>query len=206
MVRCKLLYTGRTSGFGILPVPICSEPSRTGSHNPSWPETGSIYSLQILQRKTWYLFQDLSASGVPCLGPWNTMDILLLTYWGIHSFCCKNSDHMRFKLCPQNIAVQINVAFIPLFCIKQYLLRSLFWWNGRSLNRTGNHLRSSSHKGSEFPDKRYSSGLIKMNSVMQYPLKEQTADLQEIPLPALTDLQQHFSFRGDSTVQTRGQG
>lgn len=47
-------------------------------------KTGPIYSLKTLQRAACNLFLDLSDSGVPCLGLWNTLDILFLTYWGMH--------------------------------------------------------------------------------------------------------------------------
>lgn len=132
MVRCEF-YTLR--GHQVLeftPVPICKESPRTWSYNPSWPKTGPISPLPSLERATWDLFQDLSDSGVPSpdLGtPW--------TYCSWHSeecmdsFSCKSSDHMKSKLCPQNIAVQINAPFISLSCIKQNLLRFLFWWNGQ---------------------------------------------------------------------------
>lgn len=188
MVRCEFYTLGGHQVLELIPVPICKEPSKTRSQNLSWPKTGPISSLPALQRATWDLFQDPSDSGVPSpdLGtPW--------TYCSWHteectdSFCCKSSDHIKSKLCPQNIAVQINSPFISLSCIKQNLLRSLFWWNGHSLAGAGNHSRSSSHRRWKFPDKRYSSGLMKMNSVMQYPQKEQTADLQEIPLLMLMD-------------------
>lgn len=148
--------------------------------------------LKLVPCTPWKLFREQPGTSLAVVSqvldletPW--------TYCSWHteeytdSFCCKSSDHMKSKRCPQNISVQINVPFISISCIKQYLLRSLFWWNGHSPDGTGNHSWSSSHRRSKFPDKRYSSGLMKMNSVMQYPQKEQTADLQEIFLPALMD-------------------
>lgn len=152
--------------------------------------------LKLVPSTPWKLFREQ-----PATSSWTSLTVVShvlgfetpWTYCSWHTEECtdrffwKSSDHMKSKLCPQNIAVQTNTPFISLSWINQYLLRSVFWWNGHSLDGTGSHSRSSSHRRSAFPDKRYSSGLIKMNSVMQYPQKEQTADLQEIPLPALTD-------------------
>ena len=84
----------------------------------------------------------------------------------IDRFCCKSSGHLKSKLCPSEY---YNSDKCPLSCINQYLLRSLFWWNGHSLVWTGSHSGSSSHRRSKLPDRKDSSGLLEMNSVMQYP-------------------------------------
>lgn len=171
-----------------IPVPVCNEPSKPGLITPSdqklvpstpcklfreQPGTSSRTSLTVVCHVL-----DLETPWTYC--SWYTEEYT-------DSFCCKSSVHMKSKLCSQNVPVQINVPFISISCIKQYLIRSLFWWNGHSPDGTGSYSRSSSHRRSKFPDKRYSSGMMKMDSVMQYPQKEQPADLQEIPLPALTD-------------------
>lgn len=108
-----------------------------------------------------------SASGVQCLGPCSILETLLLTCWRIHW------QVLFQKLWPPEIQI-ISLGYCNsdkclLSCINQYLLRSLFWWNGHSLAWTGCHSGSNSHRRSKFAGKKDSSGLLEVNSVMQYP-------------------------------------
>lgn len=95
------------------------------------------------------------------------------------------------KFWPPEIQTMFNLVTILWECLlswlSQYLLRSPFWQNFYSLVWMGSHSGSNSHRRSKFPDKKNSSGLLEMNLIMQYPHQDETANLQEIPLPSLTD-------------------
>lgn len=152
LFRCEVYTMGGHQILEFKPAPICEEASRTWSHNSRWPKTGPIHSLQTLQRATWNVFQDVSASGVPCLGPCIILEILLLTHWGIHW------QALLQKLWPLEIQIisseYCNSDKLPLSCINQYLLRSLFWWNGHSLAWTGSHSDPVQAGGQSFQTKR----------------------------------------------------
>lgn len=78
----------------------------------------------------------------------------------------------------QNIIDWVTILWGCLLSwFSPYLLRSPFWQNICSLVWMGSHSGSSSHRRSKFPDRKNSSGLLKMNLVMQYSYQDETADL-----------------------------
>jgi len=153
-----------TEGHQVLefkPASVSEGSSKT--HNPRWPKTGPIFSLQTLLRATWNLFQDLPASSVPC----SILQILLLSYWEIHW------QVLLQNLWPPEIQIMssdyCNSDKCPLSCSNHYILKSFFWWNGHSLAWTVSRSESNSRRRPKSPGKKDSSKFSEIISVMQYP-------------------------------------
>lgn len=183
--RYEIVYSERITEFG--PQPICEGPSRTQSQNTKWPKTGPVCPLELFweqPRISAKISVTANTNSVPQPGTCNTLgrvpNIFILTEEYIDYFWLQ-------KFWPPEIQNIIDWVTILWGCLlswfSPYLLRSPFWQNLCSLVWMGSHSGSSSHRRSKFPDRKNSSGLLKMNLVMQYPYQGKTADLRKYLCP-----------------------